>query len=385
MTTRPPPTFEDVTRYLNGEVSDQAEIDWLEAWHDRDPEIREWFEKLDVVSAFKEIATNGPELPAAEIAAARKLCSDLDASRLIPIMMCREHHDQILRGVEVSAHVLKEADEPNRDKAAAAIPSTLTADRSEPGVYRLKVPKLPAGIRPLNITLADLGLNARPALQAFDKSLQIEWSQEDRDRNKAERLVAKKNLVRPIVNLRPHDFVAHLAAQTYTLAAAGSHARPIDVSVIRGDKGAYDTLRINCPARAKRTQEPVILEVRLQTHDGETFVWRKPLILSDRVGSADSMYFTAKVPIELPPSVNPEADFGEYNVRVSPAEIADLTIFESRQASSLLAEYTLTVFPLTADGDGYRFRIRKQDHAAVGDIDKTWLLRWAPAEQEVGA
>lgn len=388
MNTRPPPTLDDVLRYLNGEIHDPLEQDWLEDWYERDPEIRAWFDALDVESALEEIADNAPGLPSDEIAAARQLCRDLDASRLSPIILYSEDHEKILDGRDVSACVLKEAAGWSGGGTVVDVDCKFKADRAEPGTYRLLVPQLPAAMRPLNLTLAGLGLGAEPALRPFSGRLQIEWSPKVRDKHEDDRHLAGPNLARPAASQDSRNapsIAAALGAETFRLAADDQRGPAIKVESIRSKSGAHDTLRIACPARLGRTHEPLMLEVRFINYFGESFYLRKALVVSDRRESGGAEHFTTEVPIELPLEVNLDADGGMYDVNVRSADVRDLPRFDSRTASSLLAEHELTALPLTADGDGYRFRIREQDRAAIADVSRTWLVRWAPAEWEVKA
>jgi hypothetical protein len=395
MTTRPRPTPHDVARLMNGEMYKPDEIDWLMDWHERDAAVRHWFEMLDVESALGVPPEDtAPELSPEELKAARRFCRDLASSRADVISLCSEHHAQLLSGKRVEADLITADDWSARADARQIVPCTIAAD-AEDGVYRLTCSQLPQNMRPFNLTLARLDLAGNEPLADATGKIKIEWSATQINAHLANRPVAGDGAVRPAQKSDDVRRAAYGAGKlrvndgsSLSLSADdGAPTAGFDMELIRGPEHTKDTLRVRCPVRTGRNLELAVVECQFPTYDGAVLTWRKPLLLSEHKQIAGEDLLVAEQLIPLLPPVDLgriAGDRGLTDVKVRPAGENDLPLLDSRTLSRLLSEHQLTVFPLIRHDDGFRFRIGDEDRAAVNDTTSTWLLRWAPVEQEVG-
>jgi RNA polymerase sigma-70 factor (ECF subfamily) len=379
---RPKPR--DVARFLIGRMDDPREVFWLLEWEQRDPEVRRWFESLDLDSVLPIQDSKEPgNLSAAEIELIRDRCRDLAESRLAIVAVRHEQIRALWQGSAIDVELVFDLG----SRSGVAVERTIVEGTIEPeatdgGIYRLVVPTLPGDVRLLNLTSASLDLSSEEPLLPTEETVFVRWDRSEEDEHVARTAAADYPVSRPPSNLRAQSELP------LVLGAATEHERlgdsdALELTPVKHPKKC-NSLRIRCPAR-RRSLAVVVIECDFPGLNSTTVPWRKTVVLTERsyLGAERKAYFTGESKIPLLEGVDLDAVKNDgVLIRARPAKNDDLPGLDCVSASMLLADSDLKPFPLSVGDRGrYQFEVRRDDRPELADGKYVWVARWTQREE----
>lgn len=372
---------EDVARFLNGDVTDLAEVERIAQAIQTDPQVGRWYEQLDLEHLLPEEEPD--EAERASMAALRDsvaLRARVLQRSVLWLLQPDAPLSEWLGRRQINGTVVGQVAGAERALPFSARPSV---ERPDSVVIAVD---LPADHKVLGLVAGRLALET-PRKQAVGEVTLQYVVPRPKDIAAGTTADTALQLNAGSVALRPKADAAHAPEESAVLSASEWREGPRSPTAKSRDLWweyveeleEHQRLRVRACPVAGRERAIVVAEMGCTDTDGRrATVCRTVSLATSRDRPRPGGWLEGHSRLPLPP----DAAVARITVTVRSLTERDLHLLEPAGVSELLAEQDFTALPAAQAEGGLRFRLLESDRHLLADSAATCCLRVAVPQQE---